>query len=123
MTPPQKSILVADDDAAIVDALTMILDLENYKVDTVLDGKVIQQIHKHPPDLLLLDIWMTGADGKEICKQLKSDNKTKDIPVILISASRDLKKSAETAGADGYIEKPFDMHVLLDTVRSFVHKS
>jgi CheY-like chemotaxis protein len=114
-----KKILVADDDPAILDALQMMLELEGYEVETSIDGETIYKMEKNFPDLLLLDIWMSGQDGRDICKYLKKDPITKDIPIILVSASRDIMQSAKDAGADDFIAKPFEMDTLLDKVRYY----
>lgn len=66
-----KKILVADDDPAIVEATTLILEEFGYDVDSTVDGQTIYKMEKDFPDLLLLDIWMSGQDGREICKYLK----------------------------------------------------
>jgi CheY-like chemotaxis protein len=117
-----KKILVADDDPAILDALKMMLELEGYEVDTTVDGETIYKMEKEYPDLLLLDIWMSGQDGREICKYLKNNPYTNKISVILISASRDIKQSAIDAGADDFIAKPFQMKELLDKVATYAKK-
>lgn len=115
-----KKIMVADDDPAIVEAVSMILEIGGYDVCTTCDGKTVSEMREELPDLLLLDIWMSGEDGREICKRLKAQEKTKHIPIILISASKDIKKSAEAAGADDFIPKPFDMDELLNKVATYV---
>ena len=111
-----KKILVADDDPAILDAIKMILELEGYVVDTTIDGKTIYKMEKDYPDVLLLDIWMSGQDGRTICRYLKKNLLTKHIPIILISASRDIRQSAKEAGADDFLAKPFEMNELLQKV-------
>jgi CheY-like chemotaxis protein len=116
----KKKILVADDDPAIVDAIQMMLELEGYEVDTTVNGATIYKMEKEYPDLLLLDIWMSGQDGREVCKYLKKNPATKHIPIILVSASRDVAQSAKDAGADDFIEKPFQMDDLLKTVAKHV---
>ncbi|MEJ5993098.1 response regulator [Pedobacter sp. Du54] len=112
----QKRITVADDDPGILDAVGMMLEMEGYEVNSTLNGNTIftQNV---APDMYILDIWMSGSDGRELCKRLKSDEKTKNIPVILISASNDLKRSAETAGADDFLAKPFEIDALLEKVK------
>lgn len=115
-----KKILVADDDPAILDAVRMMLELEGYAVLTTTDGKTIYKVEHDSPDLLLLDIWMSGHDGRDICKHIKKNPNTKDIPVIMISASKDVKKSAKASGADEFVEKPFDMDELLGKVAHFL---
>src|SRR5688572_18596767 len=107
-----KKILIADDDPAIVDSLKMMLELEGYEVNTTTDGATIYKMEVEYPDLLLLDIWMSGQDGREICKYLKNEPHTKHIPIIMVSASRDVMNSAKESGADDFIEKPFEQEEL-----------
>jgi len=111
-----KRILIADDDEGIVDAVTMILQVMGYEVDFTYDGGAVLDAVKNKPDLILLDIWMSGHDGRDICKQLKSDPDYKEIPILMISASRDIKQSALDAGANDFMEKPFEMDSLLNKV-------
>ena len=116
----KKKILVADDDPAIVDAIKLMLELYDYEVSTTVDGETIFKMEKEYPDLLLLDIWMSGQDGREICKFLKNNPLTKHIPIIMISASRDIIQSAKDAGADDFIAKPFQMDELLQKVEKYI---
>ncbi|QPH41549.1 response regulator [Pedobacter endophyticus] len=111
-----KKILIADDDEGIVDAVTMILEVMGYDVDYTYDGGTVIDAVKNKPDLILLDIWMSGHDGRDICKQLKNDPQYKEIPVLMISASRDIRQSALDAGANDFMEKPFEMDLLLNKV-------
>ncbi|RNL50149.1 response regulator [Pedobacter jejuensis] len=111
-----KRILIADDDEGIVDAVTMILQVMGYEVDYTYDGGAVLESVKKKPDLILLDIWMSGHDGRDICRQLKSDPEFKEIPILMISASRDIKQSALDAGANDFMEKPFEMDSLLNKV-------
>ena len=115
-----KKILIADDDPAICDSIKMMLELEGYIVSTTVDGETIYKMEKEYPDLLLLDIWMSGQDGRDICKYLKKETHTKDIPIIMISASRDIRKSAQEAGADDFLEKPFEQEELLKKISKYV---
>ncbi len=112
----KKKILVADDDPAIIESTTLILEEFGYTVESTIDGQTIYKMEKDFPDLLLLDIWMSGEDGRKICKYLKKDSLTKNIPIILISASRDIENSTKEAGANDFLAKPFDMTDLLTKV-------
>jgi len=116
----KKKVLVADDDPAILDAISMILEDAGYHVETTADGEATKMMHRNPPDLLLLDIWMSGQDGREICKYLKSQRQTRQIPIVMISASKDADQMAKKAGADDFIAKPFDMDDLLERVEKYV---
>jgi CheY-like chemotaxis protein len=115
-----KRILVADDDPAICDAIQFMLEDAGYMVNTTMDGETVVKMEKDFPDLLLLDIWMSGHDGREICKQLKNQATTKHIPIVMISASRDIVKSAKDAGADDFLAKPFQMDDLLGKVAKYI---
>ena len=114
------TVMIAEDDPSIVDVVRAILEIGGYKVATATEGDTLQTIQSNLPDVLLLDIWLSGEDGREICRQLKQNQQTKDLPVILISASKDLEKSAQDAHADDFLAKPFDMHDLLSKVAQHV---
>lgn len=116
----QKRITVADDDPGILDAVVMMLEMEGYEVNSTLNGNTILT-QTELPDLYILDIWMSGSDGRELCKILKSQDKTKHIPVILISASNYLQRSAEMAEADDFLAKPFEMDELLEKVAKIIN--
>ncbi len=117
MNPPSKKIMIADDDPGIVDAIEMLLEFEGYEVTSTIDGSTVLDMKLELPDLLLLDIWMSGEDGRDICKKLKQSQQTKNIPVIMVSASKDIKESALAAGADDFLAKPFEMNDLLGKIK------
>ena len=108
--------MIADDDPGIVDAVGMMLEFEGYNVSSTMNGATVLDIESELPDLFLLDIWMSGHDGRDICRELKKKARTKNIPVIMISAGTDLAKSAKDAGADDFLEKPFNMMDLLQKI-------
>lgn len=116
-----KKILIADDDEGIVDAVTMILEVMGFDVEFTYDGGTVIDAVKNKPDLILLDIWMSGHDGRDICKQLKNDPDYKEIPILMISASKDIKQSALDAGANDFMEKPFEMDSLLNKVNHLLN--
>jgi DNA-binding response OmpR family regulator len=120
MTNAFKKIMIADDDPGIVDAVELLLEFEGYQVSSTVDGATVLELKDELPDLLLLDIWMSGEDGRDICKKLKQIEITKNIPVIMISASRDIKESAMAAGADDFLAKPFDMNELLQKIKNLI---
>ncbi len=112
----KKKILVADDDAGILEMLKMMLEDAGYEVETTADGQTVGEVKEFVPDLILLDIWMSGMDGRDICKQLKSQQSTRKIPVIIVSANKDTDQLAKDAGADGFISKPFEIDNLLSVI-------
>ncbi|WP_462264469.1 response regulator transcription factor [Mucilaginibacter sp.] len=122
MSEDMKTIMLADDDEAIVDATVLMLDIMGYAVVQTMDGTEIPAMAAaRQPDLIMLDIWMSGVDGRNICRMLKADPATRQIPVLMISASRDIGQSAMDAGANDFIEKPFEMSRLLDKVEALLN--
>ncbi|MDN3584063.1 response regulator [Mucilaginibacter flavus] len=114
-----RRILAVDDDKDILEVLQYILEDSGYEVETLADGhNLFNTIRQHHPDLILLDIMLGGLDGRELCKHLKQGKETHDIPVIMISASHDVSKTKhENGGPDDFIAKPFDIEVLLNSVK------
>ena len=86
----------------------------------VSNGEQLMENEFETPDLFLLDKQLPGVDGMEICRFLKTQDSTRDIPVIIVSASPNLDKQARAAGADGFIEKPFKMKLLLDLLKKYI---
>lgn len=113
---------MADDNAAILDSLKIMLEDEGYEVETTDDGAVAQNMKKPLPDLLLLDVWMSDINGRDVCMRLKSATATKQVPIILMSAAKNIVQIAKTAGADDYISKPFQMNHLLETVSRHINR-
>ena len=120
MQKEKKTILIADDDPAIIDAIKTILEDEGYKVLTTVNGATVGIMFEEKPDLLLLDIWMSGQDGRDICKALKAQESTKHIPIVMISANRDTEDIARAAGADDFLGKPFEIEDLLAKVEKYL---
>jgi DNA-binding response OmpR family regulator len=114
-----KQIMIADDDDAILDALGAMLEYKGYDVRLVLNGKGLTEMEHELPDLLLLDIWMSGVDGRDICKKLKAASKTAKMPIVLISASKDIHSSAIEAGADDFMAKPFEIEELYKMIELY----
>ena len=117
-----KTILIADDNKDIVEATTAILKVVGYEVISTYNGNSVPKIAQTKPDLILLDAWIPEIDGRVICKKLKSDPETKNIPVIIFSASTDIRQSVLDSGADDFLEKPFDMHVLIQKIEKLTAK-
>lgn len=123
MTKSQKKILVCDDDEGIVEVMRIILEDNGYQVKTLSNGKAIhKKTLEYCPDIIFLDIWMPGIDGREVTKLLKNDQQTAELPIVVISALNDTKKIAHEVGADDFLEKPFDMTDLLDMVEKYTSK-
>ncbi len=116
-----RKILIVDDDEGIVDALKLILTEEGYSVATAYKGEeVYGTVLKYKPNLILLDVLMSGKDGRHICKQLKANPNSKTIPIIMVSAHPTAQKGALECGAEDYLAKPFDIDDLLVLVKKYI---
>ena len=94
----------------------MILRTKNYDVQATSDANDVFNLKGELPDLILMDIWMSGLDGREICKSLKENPLTKNIPFIFISANSNIEEITAEYKADDYIAKPFEMQYLLKKI-------
>jgi CheY-like chemotaxis protein len=115
-----KKIIVAEDDQDILFILNMILHDAGYQVETLKDGASIVAGKNEWPDLFILDKDMPKIDGLAICKYLRLNQQTKDIPIIMMSAYHKMKEKAKQAGVNEFIEKPFELKTLLTTVDKYV---
>jgi len=115
----QKKILIVEDDEFVVEAMVMIFEEQGFIVASSMDGEIFSEQGFEHPDLILLDIRLAGRDRRDICKWLKAHPDMKHIPIILISGNRDIEKIHKECGADDYIVKPFDLHVLLAKVNTY----
>lgn len=117
-----KKIIFADDDPSIQDVVNLIFE-DEYQVTTFSRGEPLMNNEFEVPDLFLVDKQLPGGiDGLDICRFLKSQEQTKHIPVIVISASPNLKKLARQAGADDCIEKPFPIGELRQMIAMYTSK-
>ncbi len=115
----QKTILVVDDESSNIDVIKNILQ-QDYKIKAAINGeKALAVAAKLPaPDLILLDIMMPGLDGYEVCRALKTNPATRQIPVVFLSAkvTQDQQRQGIELGAVAYITKPVEPQILIDTV-------
>lgn len=115
-----KTILVADDDPGIQDIFLIILQQAGYVVDLKKDGDDLLKKKFKIPDLFLIDKQLSGSSGLDICRQLKADPKTRNIPTILMSASPDIARLSREVGADAHLEKPFDLNAVLKLIERYI---
>ena len=115
-----KKILVVDDDPNVRFLISELLSRGHYEVMQAVDGAMaMDQVHKHRPDLVVLDIMMPGIDGIEVCKRIKGDPALKQIKVIMVTAKTEGKdvQAGLAAGADRYITKPFRIGELSSIIK------
>ncbi len=118
------TILVADDDAGILQMLALMLEDAGYNVVVASDGKeALGMVEMYRPDLVLLDFMMPNMDGCTACQRLKSDENTRKLPVVLMSADRKVAEKAIEAKADDYLLKPFSIEDMLGCLENFLGPS
>lgn len=124
MTASKACVLVVDDDCDIRTLISQLLTVEGYTVATAADGEAMfSEMARHPVDLVLLDVMLPGADGFELCRQLRGDAAMP--PVIMVSAkdSEIDRVVGLELGADDYIVKPFSGRELLARVKAVLRRS
>ena len=121
-----KNILVVEDDLDIRELISFNLQNEGHQVFEAKDGEAgIDKAREKLPDLILLDLMLPGIQGLDVCRIIKSDQETKEIPIIMVTAlgqEEDIVKGLET-GADDYITKPFSIKVLIARVNAVLKRS
>lgn len=120
----KQRIMIAEDDPSVQKIFSVILRREGYEVEIYSDGKHVYEKKQVLPNLFILDRQLeNNSDGLDACRFLKANKETKDIPVIMISATPGIGTLARDAGAEDYIEKPFSLTLLLEKIRKFLQPS
>jgi DNA-binding response OmpR family regulator len=117
----RKKILVVDDDRPLLEAMSFMLSNEGYEVVTNRGNTVIREILRTKPDIVLMDVLLSGRDGRDICKKIKEQENTKLIPIILVSAHPAAKKTYRKFLADAFLAKPFDNDQLLALIQKYIN--
>jgi len=116
-------VMVIDDEPDIVKLVKISLEMANFEVIEAFSGKeALEKVQKTVPDLFLLDIMMPEMNGYEVCQKLKGEEKTRNVPVVMLTA-KGQKGDAEQGlkvGADDYIIKPFDPYELGEQIHEML---
>lgn len=118
-----KKILICDDERNFVETLQTWLEVEGFETDTAYEGvRAIEMAHKHHPDLILLDLRMPAGEGYTVLRALRARDDTKHIPVIIMTAvqTERLEADVRAAGADDFVQKPFEPEALLAKIWDLV---
>ncbi len=121
----KKKILVVEDEESLLKLESILLTSKGYEVKGVSNGQeALDAVAEEKPDLILLDIMLPEIDGFEVCRRIKSDENTRDIPVIMLTAkkSREDMARGEKVGADWYITKPFKSAMVIETIQRFLSR-
>jgi DNA-binding response OmpR family regulator len=111
-----KKIIIIDDDPAIQDSAGLIFSNAEYEVIICPNGNRILTGDFEIPDVFIIDKQLPGVDGLEICKHLKSQEATKNVPVIMMSATPAISEFSKAAGAEDFIEKPYSVNQIRQLV-------
>ena len=116
-----NKLLIIDDDEDISAMLFLLLRSKNFEVEVVIKSEdIFYKIKNYQPDIILLDVFLTGYDGRVICKQLKFHPDYKHIPVIMVSGDDEVLQTARQYGANDFIQKPFEAEDLLSKIYNLV---
>ena len=110
-----KKVLVVEDDKDVLEAIRLVMTEAGYRVEAALDGSAAHRcIAEDAPDLIILDLLLSGSNGGVICATLKSTPSLKGIPIIMMSAHPGARDVAVQSGADGFVAKPFGIDELVE---------
>ncbi|WP_406658216.1 response regulator [Methanolobus sp. ZRKC2] len=126
LSDTREKLLIVDEEIDALTALKVALEAEGYNVIVALDGfEGIEKAKTENPDVILLDIMMPGMDGFEVCRRLKSDPSSENIPVIMLTAKGETDDKVEglELGADDYVTKPFNLKELKARIRTVLRRS
>jgi len=117
----KPTVLIVEDNLDLAEATRHFLEIKRFRV-LISDGKNVKEIlDEHKTDIIILDIFLGALDGRDICRELKENEQTKNIPVIMLSAHDKLSKAYDDNCADGYIMKPFALTELLEEIQLFIN--
>lgn len=118
-------VLVIDDNEGILDAMKALLEMDGHDAELIQNAGQAFDILKggYHPDIILLDVLLSGEDGRDICKRLKKESSTAEIPIVMISAHPNAEEEVMKSGANGFVAKPFQINDILVKVNQFVDRT
>jgi DNA-binding response OmpR family regulator len=113
-----EKVLIVDDNSDILWVVETVLKRYGFEVMALPKGEnVVRKTKSFLPNLILLDVFLSGIDGIEVCNKIKENPKTRDIPIIMFSAHTDFSDVKKFCKADDFISKPFDVNELVNKIR------
>ena len=113
-------ILVVEDDPQVARLIALVLQRSGYKSNIVADGlSALREAKETRPSMIFADLTIKGMGGDELCRVLKREPETREIPYIVVSGDRDIAEKARVCGADGYMGKPFEFDDLINLVKKY----
>ncbi|MHB8797011.1 MAG: response regulator [Thermoanaerobaculia bacterium] len=125
MSQQKRTILIVDDEEDVLDLLQLVFETSGFAVRRASTGKsAVSSAWEQPPDVVLLDVMMPEMDGWQVLRTLKGDERTRNVPVVMLSAraERRDKMIGLQEGAEGYIAKPFSPAEVVREVQSFLER-
>ena len=125
MSQGKRTILIVDDEEDVLDLLQLVFETSGFEVRRAATGKsAVSSAYEQPPDVVLLDVMMPEMDGWQVLRTLKGDERTRKVPVVMLSAraERRDKMIGLQEGAEGYIAKPFSPAEVVREVQSFLER-
>ena len=117
----KEKVLIFDDDADILEVCTIVLEMHGFEVITEKNCEdILAKIDDHTPDVLLMDNKIPPLGGIQACRTIRASAGHAGLPIVFFSANQDVGRLAAEAGADQYIEKPFDLETLVSTLRKAI---
>ena len=118
----KKRVLVIDDDSGIGEMLKTLLEFYGFDVDvTEKPDEAESIISEKDTDMVILDMLISGVNGTDVCRRLRKNENTAEIPILMMSALHDAGKKCKEAGADDFIAKPFEMEELIKTINGVLN--
>lgn len=119
----KAKILLVDDEPDLVQLVSMRLTSAGYEVEVAYDGQeALEKVKQSKPDLMILDLMLPKMNGYKVCRLLKFDERTKEIPILIFTARAQVEDItlATECGADAYLTKPFEAKVLLAKIQELL---
>ena len=116
-------VLIAEDEPSILESLDFILRRAGWNIESVTDGEaVLERVRRNRPRVLVLDVMLPKRSGFDVLKQLRSDEETRDLPVLILTAKgqQQDRRIAEELGADGFVTKPYSNAEVVGAVRQLL---
>lgn len=123
--PPALTVLVIDDQENIIEFIKLGLKYEGYHVESAIDGpQGLEAAQRLVPDVIILDVMLPGIDGLEVCRRLRANPVTQDIPIMILTAKEEVRDriAGLDMGADDYLTKPFSFDELVARIRAILRR-
>ena len=116
-------ILIIDDDPDVRTVMNVLMKKQGYEVETAFNREdALSKLEDFRPSVILLDVLLSGTDGRELCKEIKRSEELKTVPIIMVSAHPSAAENIANYGADDFISKPINTHSLLEKMDRLVNE-